>query len=144
MVLPHNPTLIVQDVMEIDNHPGDEADVESVGKSTGTSGDAGNRSRRSNRKSTSRTPRTSPESTRSRSRRERNSNPPKAKSPSPEPSPQPSVEVLEDEVEDENIVDGDEETFAVEKVIKHRIHKKDNVPPSIRFSDFRDKRGFSI
>ena len=121
--------------MEIDNHPGDEADVESVGKSTGTSADAVTESRRSSRKSKSQTPRTlSPEST--RSRRKTNSHPPKAKTPSPEPSPQPSVEVLEDEVdEDEDVVDGDEETFAVEKVVKHRVHKKADVLPSIRWSN---------
>jgi hypothetical protein len=129
--------------MEIDNHPGDEADVESVGKSTGTSADAVNESRKSRRKSSSRA---SPESTRSRSRshRERNSNPPKAKSPFPEQSPQPSVEVLEDEVDDEEIVDGDEETFAVEKVLKHRIYKMENVPPSIRSLTRRGKKDFSI
>jgi hypothetical protein len=122
--------------MEIDNHAGDEADIESVGKSTGTSGDVTSESRRSRRKSKSGTPRTaSPEST--RSRRKTSSVPQKPKSPSPEPSPQPSVEVLEDEVEDEvededeDNVDGDEETFAVEKVLKHRIYKMENVPPSI-------------
>jgi hypothetical protein len=39
----------------------------------------------------------------------------------------PQVEILDD---DENAEDGDEETFAVEKVLSHRIGKKSNVSAS--------------
>jgi hypothetical protein len=88
-------------MMEIDNHPGDEADVESEGKSSRASTEHRSESTRSRRKS---------------------NQPPKTKS----PSPAPSVQVLDDE--EEEIADGDEEeTFAVETVLNHKFHKLGNV-----------------
>lgn len=104
--------------MEIDNQPGDDADIESDGKSTRASTVNPPESRKSRRKTTSHTSGTvSPESTRSR----RKSNQ-KAKS----PSPAPSVEIIDDD-DEEDIADGDEETFAVEKVLDHKIIKSGNV-----------------
>lgn len=85
--------------MDLDNNPGEEADVESEGKSTRASTEH-------------------PESTRSR---RKSNQPTKIKS----LSPAPSVQVLDD---DEEIADGDdEETFAVETVLEHKFHKSSNV-----------------
>ena len=109
--------------MEVDN-PGDEADIESEGKSTRAStehpSEQARESRRSRRKATSQTSETvSPESTRSRRKSNQTT---KIKS----PSPAPSVQIVEDDDEEE-IADGDEETFAVEMVLDHKIVKLANV-----------------
>ena len=90
--------------------PGDEADVESEGGII-------------RRKSKSHTPKDALPTPKSEPKFE-----PKSEQTNGKSNGAPPVEILDDDDDAEE--DGDEETFAVEKVLSHRIGKKSNVSAS--------------